>query len=273
MIDQIKVLDDGYVKFIESWGSDERIIEAARMSTDGAFREWGPIDVGPCDNKDCINGYIKKLTARPELEPDLKCERCNGTGRLTKPGDEKLLRYLYEHRHHTPFEMAGMIIEVQAPIFVFREWHRHRTQSYNELSARYTPLPDLYYHPDIDRCMLNSQINKQAGRAKGARELTPEIARLWLQEAFSTYDRCERIYKEGLEAGIPKEVARIVMPVGHYSRMRASTNLRNWLAFLTLRMDSAAQWEIHQFANAVGCYIERNFPKTWELFVEGRGPS
>lgn len=76
----------------------------------------------------------------------------------------------------------------------------------------------------------------------------------------------ENLYQEGLRAGVPKELARLVMPVGHYSRMRASANLRNWLAFLTLRMDPNAQWEIRQFANAVGSIVEKQFPRTWELF-------
>src|ERR1041385_5991189 len=106
MNDKITVLDHGYIQLIETWGSDERIVEAARISTNKGFLGWGTTEA---------------------------------------PGDEKLLRYLYEHKHATPFEMAGMIVEVQAPIFVFREWHRHRTQSYNELSARYTLLPDTNY--------------------------------------------------------------------------------------------------------------------------------
>ena len=100
---EAKVLDHGYLKFIESWGSDERIIEAARMSTAKGFLGWG----GPC----------------PDLPHDAEC-RCKGTGQL--PGDEKLLRFLWENKHQTPFEMAGLTVEVQAPIFVFREWHRHR---------------------------------------------------------------------------------------------------------------------------------------------------
>jgi thymidylate synthase (FAD) len=78
----------------------------------------------------------------------------------TYVGDEKLLRYLYEHKHLTPFEMCGLTIEVQAPIFVFREWHRHRTQSYNELSARYTELPNLFYIPDNERLMAAKQSKK-----------------------------------------------------------------------------------------------------------------
>jgi thymidylate synthase (FAD) len=102
-------------------------------------------------------------------------------------GDEKLLKYLYNNHHMTPFEMAGMIIEIQAPIFVFREWHRHRTQSYNELSARYTPLPDVNYMPTVERCMVVSGTNKQAGAIKGADELTHESVLLWL-EALEVYD-------------------------------------------------------------------------------------
>jgi thymidylate synthase (FAD) len=136
--DSIPVLDHGYIKLIESYGSDERIIEAARMSTNKGFQGWGPFKCDMCagfgqvdENNRPVNGF------------DLICPRCKGQS--TVPGDEKLLSYLYSHKHATPFEMAGLIIEVQAPIFVFREWHRHRTQSYNEMSARYTPLPDINY--------------------------------------------------------------------------------------------------------------------------------
>jgi thymidylate synthase (FAD) len=177
-----------------------------------------------------------------------------------------VLRYLYEHKHATPFEMAGMIIEVQAPIFVFREWHRHRTQSYNEMSARYVPLPDTNYIPTIERLMMNSQTNKQAGVIKGAEELNKAKCESYLVELKNEYESQEQLYQVALRMGIPKELARIHLPVGRYSRMRASANLRNWLAFLTLRMDQAAQWEIRQYANVVGSIIAKLFPRTWELF-------
>jgi len=223
------ILDHGYLQLIECWGSDESIIEAARMSTNKGFESWEPYE-----------GHPK--------------------------GDFGLLSYLYEKKHSTPFEMAGMVIEVQAPIMVFREWHRHRTQSYNEMSARYTPLPDLNYVPTIERLMLNSKTNKQAGTIKGAEELTEEkaiIFRLSLQEM---YEKQENLYQYALNSGVPKELARVHLPVSRYSRMRACANLRNWLAFLTLRMDPAAQFEIRQFANAVGDLIRVNHPKTWSLF-------
>lgn len=523
-IDKLPLLDHGYLRFIEFWGSDERIIEAARMSTDKGFQGWGTLE---------------------------------------KPGDEKLLRYLYEHKHATPFEFAGMVIEVQAPIFVFREWHRHRTQclapdtlvhfdapksrdnrrfvykmriediwkkwqptarasrperqtnpfgprsriqgmklrcldeemrefvhtrivdvirgepkpmirvttasgrsliatrehrvltnvgwlalgdavrdgahlalegvtrgvsmrwevaqpsrpeewkpvpgwestyevsshgrvqrigcdpkrttvgaqgydvvslnrpgeqvtrtvhslvleaflgfgdglearhldgnrannmvdnlrwgtslenardrtgadrqqrlvpvfenivaiadvgelptydltvegpwhnfaadgfvvhnSYNELSARYTPLPDLNYIPTVERLMMGGgHITKQAGTIAGADALTMEVAEEFRQDLADWYKGCELFYQQSLQAGIPKELARVALPVGRYSRMRACANLRNWLAFITLRSDPNAQWEIRQYSNAVGELIKATFPRTWELFAEGK---
>lgn len=577
------VLDHGYLEVIEYWGSDERIVEAARMSTQKGFLGWGPFDTGPC-------GVCYRKPGRcwnchyGAAEHD--CHHCNGTGRTTRPGDEKLLRYLMQNRHETPFEMAGMVIEVQAPIMVFREWHRHRTQclaggtklhfdlpggierrgtqkytltirevverfqptvrldrpnrqmnaygprdriqnmrlrcvdedtlavthttivdawesgmkpvfdveiesgevvrcsadhrfftpigwrclrelvphvesgswggasfsagpsvysvkgapaatvdfevppieseerwkpvlgweswyevsnmgrvrriapnhgailgrckklspdkagylcvslnrpgvqerlsvhrlvleafvglapdghecchtdgnamnnwlsnlrwgtpqdnaddrirhgrvpslktferrivsvrpvgqemtydievadpwhnfiadgfvvhnSYNEMSARYAPLPAVDYLPTAERCLSINGANKQANAVAGAAELTHETALAWLEKLAAYYAQGETLYQEGLSAGVPKELARLPLTVGRFSRMRASTNLRNWLAFLTLRSDvlpsgKAAQWEIRQYANAVAAAIAERFPRTYELFA------
>ncbi len=253
------VLDFGYLELIDVWGSDERIVEAARMSTGKGFQGWG----GPCEP--CGgNGYYKG----PRLG-DEPCPTCKGEGKVV--GDEKLLRFLWENKHHTPFEMAGMTIEVQAPIFVFREWHRHRVPfGYNEMSARYTPLPDVNYIPSIERLMMGSDgKNKQAGTIKDAAVLSREDA-IQFQHALATvYERAEQAYQWALRAGIPKELARVHLPVGRYSRMRATSNLRGWLAFLTLRMAPSAQWEIRSYANAVGELVKESFPRTWELFTEG----
>lgn len=242
----MQVLDHGYVEFIESWGSDERIVEAARMSTGKGFLGWG---------HDCDCG---------DPGPIASCSRCNGTGKIV--GDEKLLRFLWENKHATPFEMAGMTIEVKAPIFVYREWHRHRTQSYNEMSARYVPLPDENYVPTVERLLINSKTNKQAGVVKGAEELTEGGALLFVSRLAEMYSQQESLYQYALKMGVPKELARVHLPVGRYSRMRASANLRNWLAFLTLRMAPGAQWEIRQYANAVAAVIAEKFPRTYELF-------
>ena len=223
------LLDHGYLKLVETWGSDKSIIEAARMSTNKGFKGWGT----------------------PE-----------------EPGDEKLLRYLYTNNHATPFEMAGFILEVKAPIMVFREWMRHRVQSFNEMSARYTPLPDENYLPTPERCLEVSSKNKQAGKIKGAGELTHADAIAWLGELEATYNKCQQTYERGLQLGIPKELARLPVPVARYSRMRASANLRNWLAFMTLRSAPNAQKEIRVYSEAIGELVEIYYPRTWELFQE-----
>ena len=248
---KIQVLDHGYLELVESWGSDERIIAAARMSTNKGFEGWGPTcsNCGYNQDHELVVGYV--------------CPFCNGK---VVQGDEKLLRFLYENNHATPFEMAGAIIEVQAPIFVFREWHRHRTQSYNEMSARYTPLPDTNYVPTVERLMINSKTNKQAGVVAGAAALTEETAEAYRAGLIDGYNVAESFYQIALRNGVPKELARIHLPVGRYSRMRASANLRNWLAFLTLRMAPNAQYEIREYANALHDVLKGLFPRTLELF-------
>lgn len=262
----IKLLDHGHVELVESWGSDERIIEAARMSTGKGFLGWD-------DRVECENCSFN----RDDCDDDETCphRRDMGVGGEQRhvwkqiTGDARLLRYLWKNAHATPFEMAGLVLEIQAPIFVFREWHRHRTQSYNELSARYTPLPDVNYVPTVERLMMNAGgTNKQAGTVAGAGVLTPQRAEWFRSKLQEEYEAAELLYQSALQAGVPKELARVHLPVGRYSRMRASANLRNWLAFLTLRMAPNAQWEIRQYASAVGEIIAEAFPRTWALFLE-----
>lgn len=251
----MQILDHGYVELIETWGSDERIIEAARMSVDKGFTHWG----GRCPECGGCGESTDGVGA-------IGCPKCGGSG-ILPPGDERLLRHLYMNNHSTPFEMAGMIIEVKAPIFVFREWHRHRTQSYNEMSARYIPLPDENYMPSIERLMHSGGTNKQA---QGTKQLSIKDAGAFRLHLEETYIEIQRQYEAALKAGVPKELARLMVPVGRYSRMRASANLRNWLGFLTLRDHPTAQWEIQQYAKAVANIVAEKFPRTYTLFEEKR---
>ena len=272
----VKILDHGYIKLVDWMGSDESIIEAARMSTGKGFLGWGPNDCpdcGPLPSEEKIHLHGTPLGKQG-------CEKCGGKGYVQ--GDEKLLRFLSENRHDTPFEMVELLVEVQAPIMVFREWHRHRTQSYNEMSARYLQMPNLHYVPSVERIIASSKKhrNKQQGGG-GSLTMPPhfdkapavfsetEIAE-WVriklaQEQQSIYE----MYEVLLKMGIAPEVARIDTPVARYSRMRAKTDLRNWLAFLTLRSDDAAQWEIRQFAYALGHFVSHLFPRTWDLWLNG----
>lgn len=261
---RVELLDHGYVELIEAWGSESGIIEAARMSTQGGFKGWGEMPCLECggsgDGPDRIDGP-------GEVYQD-KCNHCKGEGATV--GDEKLLTYLYKNKHHTPFEMAGMTFEVQAPIFVFREWHRHRVPfSYNEASARYAPLPDLNYVPSVERLMMNAGgTNKQAGTVDGAKQLTEATSILIRARLEAHYAEAQHLYEKWLAAGVPKELARVHLPVGRYSKMRASSNLRGWLNFLTLREAPGAQYEIRVYANAVHSMLKARFPRTLALFKE-----
>jgi thymidylate synthase (FAD) len=247
---QIDILDHGYVKLILTYGSDEEVIEDARQSTNKGFLGWDPTLCPTCEG--------------------VGCRDCNGTGR-TK-GDASLLKFLYSHKHLTPFEGSGLKFEIKAPIMVFREWHRHRTQSYNEMSARYVPLPNENYVPSIDRICLGvsnaSGTNKQANSSVLVDIFTENDAMSVQKGIQENYKLAEEGYQTMLNMGVPKELARLVIPVGRYSKMRATANLRNWLAFLTLRDDPAAQWEIRQYAKAVSIIIADKFPRTHALYVE-----
>ena len=255
-----KILDHGYLQFIEKWGSDEAIIEAARMSTAKGFLGWG----ARCKNcKRPLGGESNWISC-----PNEGCEDAGA-----EPGDEKLLRFLWENKHSTPFEMAGLTIEVKAPILVFREWHRHRVPfGYNEMSARYVPLPDENYCPTVARIIegaMKAGGNKQAQGIDG-KVPTDEETQRWLDRLMESYALSQAVYEEGLAIGVPKELARCRVPVARYSRMRATGNLRGWLAFLQLRTAPGAQWEIRQYAEAVALLIEERFPRTWALWDEGR---
>ena len=229
------------------------------MSTQKGFEGWGP----RCTT---CRGYHPDQHGDECLTPG-----CTGDRTTRGPGDEKLLAFLWKNAHATPFEMAGCIVEVQAPIFVFREWHRHRTQSYNEASARYAPLPAFDYVPEIDRVLLGGgHLTKQAAAQDDATVLDESKAQRWRKRLAIFYRDAELLYQDGLADGVPKELARLCLPVGRYSKMRASANLRNWLGFLVLRNDPKAQWEIRMYAQALEDLLTERFPRTLALFREGR---
>jgi thymidylate synthase (FAD) len=259
----MKVLDHGYIELVETWGSDEAIVTAARQSTQKGFKRWGPscskckmpmvkVHGGGWSPSD----YEYSYPGASDCEHDAET-----------PGDEKLLRFMWENQHSTPFEFAGAVIEVQAPIFVFREWHRHRTQSYSEASARYAPLPDLNYIPSVERLMMAGTSSRQTqGTGAIIDKRSAEIFRKVCEREYADLQAC---YEDALANGVAKELARVILPVGRYSRMRASANLRNWLGFLTLRQAPNAQWEIRQYANALHDMLAEKFPRTLALFDEG----
>jgi thymidylate synthase (FAD) len=163
--------------------------------------------------------------------------------------DRRLIRYLWRHRHTSPFEAVTFTFETVAPLFVFRQWHRHRTWSFNELSARYRELPEKFYVPQPEAIGVQSANNKQA------RDLTAPIEQIESEKSAQIIEDTCRLafqrYRELLERGVPRELARSVLPVATYSHMFASVNLLNLLRFLSLRCDPHAQFEIRVYAEAM----------------------
>jgi thymidylate synthase (FAD) len=162
--------------------------------------------------------------------------------------DTKLIRYLWKNKHTTPFESVTCTFEIKAPIFVLRQWHRHRTQSYNELSGRYRELPEEFYVPAVE------VIGKQSLSNKQGRELDDSIKSLREIELASYKQHCSEafeLYKDLLTSGWPKELARGVLPVSVYSHMFTTMNLLNLFKFLTLRLHPHAQYEIRVYAEAM----------------------
>ena len=184
--------------------------------------------------------------------------------------DARLIHRLWRDKHTSPFESVVFTFEVMAPIFVFRQWHRHRTQSYNELSARYKELPETYYLPNVVDVGMQSKDNKQgrstvmmdAERIAGRKD---EID-LVNKHCIAAFD----LYHSLLLVDWPRELARMVLPVNTYSHMFATMNLLNLFRFLTLRCDSHAQYEIRVYANAMLELIKPICPvavEAWSLYA------
>jgi len=183
-------------------------------------------------------------------------------------GDEKLLRYLWKNHHTTPFEAVTFTFDVKAPIFVFRQWHRHRTWSYNELSARYKELPAEFYLPQPALIGEQSKSSKQARIVPADHNIEQIVDReLQVNAARETMENAFKVYADLLAAGWPRELARSVLPVATYSHMQCTVNLLNLLKFLTLRTHSHAQFEIRVYAQAMLDLIRPIVPVTvsaWE---------
>ncbi len=162
--------------------------------------------------------------------------------------DTRLINYLWRNHHTTPFEAVTFTFEIKAPIFVFRQWHRHRTWSYNELSARYRELPEEFYVPDPAVLGVQSKNNKQA---RDLGEVNPEWAASQTRAIRETCTAAFETYRDLLAMDVPRELARSVLPVATYSHMFATVDLLNLLKFLTLRCDAHAQYEIRVYADAM----------------------
>lgn len=181
--------------------------------------------------------------------------------------DVKLIDYLMKNRHTSPFEVPTFNFFVKAPIFVFRQWHRHRTWAYNERSARYEELPEEFYVPRPEHIGTQSKSNHQS------RDMTSGVGDAWVDVRNKRVGQMKAHneaaflqYKKLLADGVPRELARSVLPFATYSVMFAKTDLHNLFHFLSLRMSEHAQYEIRVYADAIFELIKPIVPHAARAF-------
>ena len=186
-----------------------------------------------------------------------------GQGTKLVNEDRGLVRYLARHRHTTPFEMVEFKFHHVMPIFIARQWIRHRTANVNEYSARYSVVRDRYYRPTKENVRQQSTGNRQGGDIP-ADDLTAQQFVDWLDEVEQQHRR----YDEFVEKGVARELARIALPVSVYTEWYWKIDLHNLFHFLSLRMDDHAQQEIRDYANAMFALIQPIVPVAAEAFLD-----
>jgi thymidylate synthase (FAD) len=225
MTDALTVLDRGQVRLIEAMGTDLSVVRAARVSTG----------------------------SRPE-------DASKGEDR-----DAKLIRYLLKHDHGTPFEHNAFTFYVKAPVFVERQWLRHRIGSFNEISGRYTEYEPEFYVPAHARSQAKSNRQGSVAAEDDALDSTLDAAvRSTIEHAFGQY-------RQLLADGVARELARIVLPLNLFTEWYWTVNARSLMNFLRLRTQEDAQLEIRQYANAVETLWSERMPVThaaWRAALE-----
>ncbi|MGK9369536.1 FAD-dependent thymidylate synthase [Melioribacter sp. Ez-97] len=218
---KFKVLDDGFVRVVDYMGSDESIVQAARVS------------------------YGK------------------GTKKVSE--DRGLIRYLLRNQHTTPFEMCEIKFHVRVPMDTWRQWIRHRTANVNEYSTRYSIAIDASQKTDPDKWRYQAKDNKQGSEGF----LSAEVGKILSEKEIKFQNYAREIYKERIEAGVAREQARKDLPLSTYTEAYWKIDLHNLLRFISLRMDSHAQYEIRQYAEVIGKEIVARWcPITWEAFMD-----
>jgi thymidylate synthase (FAD) len=234
LYESIPVLDHGFIRVIDYFGSDESIVQAARVSY--------------------------------------------GRGTKKSLEDQGLINYLMRHWHTTPFEMCEIKLHVKLPIFIARQWIRHRTANVNEYSARYSVLDREFYMPDPSQLSSQSQTNRQ-GRsncltgAEAERVLhllknDAELAYDHYQEMLNINDQGEIV--DPSKEGLARELARMNLPVNYYTQWYWKTDLHNFMNFVRLRADDHAQYEIQAYANVMRDILKRWAPMAYQSFLDYR---
>lgn len=210
------------------------------------------------------HGFVRYVDHMGTDERVVKAARISYRAPSKGPeADQKLLRYMLKNKHTSPFEMCKITLNVKMPIFVMRQWVRHRMQNLNEVSARYTELPDEFYLPEKWR--VQDTVNRQGSVASDQIDHDR-----FTVEAKKAYATAYQTYKYFLDAGVAREMARMVLPVGIYTEIYSCWDLSNLIKFFALRDDAHAQAEIQEYARAMKQIASQLFPWTMEAYEQSR---
>lgn len=183
-------------------------------------------------------------------------------GELTE-GDVGLINFLMRERHGTPFEHNAFTFHVKAPIFVAREWFRHRIGSFNEFSARYSVVSEDFFVPEPED--VRTQVGKPG--AYKFEQIDPVVAESMIEMMRGTNERAFLVYKHLVEHGVAKELARTVLPMGTYTQFYWTVNARALMNFLSLRSHETAQKEIRDYAHAIEPMFQSLMPHTFDAWI------
>jgi len=220
----------------------------------------------PEDAIKCLDkGFVRLVDAMGGDDAIVQAARVSyGKGTAKVSQDRGLIRYLMRHRHTTPLEMVEFKFHCKMPIFVARQWVRHRTANINEYSLRYSEARDEFYFPDPEHIQFQSALNKQ-GRLGEVSESLKTKVRDYFEEISN---RSFEIYSELNDAGVARELARAILPVNLYTEWYWKNDLHNLLHFIGLRSDSHAQYEIRVFSDAMAESVKKVAPFAWEAYQD-----
>ena len=220
----------------------------------------------PKDAIKCLDkGFVRLVDSMGGDNAIVQAARVSyGKGTSKVSQDRGLIRYLMRHRHTTPFEMVEFKFHCKMPIFVARQWVRHRTANINEYSLRYSEARDEFYYPDPAQIQYQSALNKQGRAGKVPKKLTDKVLKYFKEISEKSFD----MYQELNEAGLARELIRAILPVNLYTEWYWKNDLHNLLHFIGLRSDSHAQYEIRVFSDAMAESVKKAAPHAWEAYQD-----
>jgi len=220
----------------------------------------------PKDAIKCLDkGFVRLVDCMGGDDAIVQAARVSyGKGTSKVSQDRGLIRYLMRHRHTTPFEMVEFKFHCKMPIFVARQWVRHRTANINEYSLRYSEARDEFYYPDPKHIEFQSALNMQGRMGEVSDDLKQKV-----QDYFKEIsERSFEIYSELNSAGVARELARAILPVNLYTEWYWKNDLHNLLHFIGLRSDDHAQYEIRVFSDAMAKSVKAAAPFAWEAYQD-----